>query len=58
MTQFRLASVAALDERVAPNPAIHSQVAVAVNAAFKPAGIEMPFPQRDLIPRFPLQMET
>ena len=58
VTPFRRASVPALDERVAPNPTIHSQVAVAVNAALKAAGTEMPFPQRDLIPRFPLQMET
>jgi potassium-dependent mechanosensitive channel len=33
--------------------AIHSQVAVAVNAALKAAGIEIPFPQRDVTLRFP-----
>lgn len=38
--------------------AIHSQVAVAVNAALKAAGIEMPFPQRDVTLRFPPQEET
>ena len=38
--------------------AIHSEVAVAVNAALKTAGIEVPFPQRDLTLRFPSQKET
>jgi len=38
--------------------AVHSQVAVAVNAALKAAGIEMPFPQRDVNLRFPSREET
>ena len=38
--------------------AIHSQVAVAVNAALKAAGIEIPFPQRDVTLRFPSREET
>jgi small-conductance mechanosensitive channel len=38
--------------------AIHSQVAVAVNAALKAAGIEIPFPQRDVTLRFPSPEET
>ncbi len=38
--------------------AIHSQVAVAVNAALKAAGIAMPFPQRDVTLRFPASKET
>jgi potassium efflux system protein len=33
--------------------AVHSQVAVAVNAALKAAGIEIPFPQRDVTLRYP-----
>jgi small-conductance mechanosensitive channel len=33
--------------------AVHSQVAVAVNAALKAAGIEIPFPQRDVNLRYP-----
>jgi len=33
--------------------AVHSQVAVAVNVALKAAGIEIPFPQRDVTLRFP-----
>jgi potassium-dependent mechanosensitive channel len=33
--------------------AIHSNVAVAVNAALRAAGIEIPFPQRDVTLRFP-----
>jgi len=37
---------------------IHSQVAVAVNAALKAAGIEIPFPQRDVTLRFPSPEET
>ncbi len=38
--------------------AIHSQVALAANAALKAAGIDMPFPQRDVTLRFPPQEET
>ena len=38
--------------------AVHSQVAVAVNAALRAAGIEIPFPQRDVTLRFPSQEET
>ena len=38
--------------------AVHSQVAVAVNAALKAAGIEIPFPQRDVTLRFPSREET
>jgi len=38
--------------------AIHSQVAVAVNAALRAAGIEIPFPQRDVTVRFPSPEET
>ena len=38
--------------------AIQSQVAVAVNAALKAAGIEIPFPQRDVTLRFPPREET
>ena len=38
--------------------AVHSQVAVAVNAALKAAGIEIPFPQRDVTLRFPPREET
>ena len=38
--------------------AVHSQVAVAVHAALKAAGIEMPFPQRDVTLRFPTREET
>jgi small-conductance mechanosensitive channel len=38
--------------------AIHSQVGVAVNAALKAAGIEVPFPQRDVTLRFPPREET
>jgi small-conductance mechanosensitive channel len=37
--------------------AIHSQVAVAANAALKAAGIDMPFPQRDVTLRFRPQEE-
>jgi len=38
--------------------AVHSQVAVAVNAALKAAGIEIPSPQRDVTLRFPTPEET
>ena len=38
--------------------AIQSQVAVAVNAVLKAAGIEIPFPQRDVTLRFPSPQET
>jgi small-conductance mechanosensitive channel len=38
--------------------AVHSQMAVAVNAALKAAGIEIPFPQRDVTLRFPSREET
>jgi potassium-dependent mechanosensitive channel len=38
--------------------AVHSQVGVAVNAALKAAGIEIPFPQRDVTLRFPSREET
>jgi potassium-dependent mechanosensitive channel len=38
--------------------AVHSQVAVAVNGALKAAGIEIPFPQRDVTLRFPSREET
>jgi len=38
--------------------AISSQVAVAANAALKAAGIEIPFPQRDVTLHFPPQQET
>ena len=38
--------------------AVHSQVAVAVNAGLKAAGIEIPFPQRDVTLRFPPREET
>jgi small-conductance mechanosensitive channel len=38
--------------------AVHSQVAVAINAALKAAGIEIPFPQRDVTLRFPSREET
>jgi small-conductance mechanosensitive channel len=38
--------------------AIHSQVGVAVNAALKAAGIDMPYPQRDVTLRFPSPEET
>jgi potassium efflux system protein len=38
--------------------AIHSQVAVAVNAALMAAGIEIPFPKRDVTLRFPSPEET
>jgi small-conductance mechanosensitive channel len=37
---------------------VHSQVAVAVNAALRGAGIEIPFPQRDVNLRFPSREET
>lgn len=38
--------------------AIDSQVAVAASAALRAAGIDMPFPRRDVSPRFPPQEET
>ena len=38
--------------------AVHSQVGIAVNAALKAAGIEIPFPQRDVTLRFPSREET
>jgi small-conductance mechanosensitive channel len=38
--------------------AVHSQMAVAVNAALKAAGLEIPFPQRDVTLRFPSREET
>jgi potassium efflux system protein len=38
--------------------AVHSQVAVAVNAALKAAGIEIPFPQRDVTLRYPPREEN
>ena len=38
--------------------AVHSQMAVAVNAALKAAGIGIPFPQRDVTLRFPSREET
>jgi potassium efflux system protein len=37
--------------------AIHSQVAVAANAVLRAAGIEIPFPQRDVTLHFPTQQE-
>jgi small-conductance mechanosensitive channel len=37
---------------------VHSQVGVAINAALKAAGIEIPFPQRDVTLRFPSREET
>jgi small-conductance mechanosensitive channel len=37
---------------------VHSEVGVAVNAALKAAGIEIPFPQRDVTLRFPSREET
>jgi small-conductance mechanosensitive channel len=38
--------------------AIYSRVGVAASVALKAAGIDMPFPQRDVTLRFPPQEET